>query len=163
MSELPIFSVRLADGQTFGPATSSQLVQWAQEGRVPPGATILSANGAPPLPAERHPLIATLVWSAGPSLNTGTNAGNGFSMIPSRNPKALVGYYLGVFSIIPGIGLVLSIPAIVLGIMGIKAYREDNSRRGQTHAIVAIVIGSLTLLTYGTCLIGTIAAAIVNS
>lgn len=40
-------------------------------------------------------------------------------LIPRDNPTALVGYYLGVGSLIPGLGLVLSLPALICGIIGV--------------------------------------------
>ncbi len=42
------------------------------------------------------------------------------ALIPFRNSYALVSYYLGVFSLIPCIGAVLGVAAVVLGIMGLR-------------------------------------------
>ena len=38
-------------------------------------------------------------------------------MIPAKNPVALIGYYLGVFSFVPVLGILLAIPAIILGVI----------------------------------------------
>ena len=81
-------------------------------------------------------------------------------IIPSRNGAALVGYYLGVFSLIPGLGLVFALPSIVLGVIGLVQGIRHSERRGKVHAIVAIVLGligsynyvGLYLLVFGTWL-----------
>ena len=62
-------------------------------------------------------------------------------LVPTRNPAALAGYYLGVFSFIPGVGLLLGIAAIVCGILGLVAAAREPERKGQVHAWVAIVLG----------------------
>jgi hypothetical protein len=68
------------------------------------------------------------------------------SLIPYRNPKALVGYYLGVFSLIPCAGLLLGPAAIVLGWLGIRHRNAHRSAGGLGHAITALVLGALTSL-----------------
>jgi hypothetical protein len=40
-------------------------------------------------------------------------------LIPTKNSSALIAYYLGVFSIIPCLGIVLGIAAFVLGLKGL--------------------------------------------
>ncbi|MCP5535317.1 MAG: DUF4190 domain-containing protein [Akkermansiaceae bacterium] len=67
-------------------------------------------------------------------------------VIPYKNVPSLVGYYLGVFSLIPVIGLLLGPAAIILGIIGFRAYLKQPGRRGQVHAWVAIVLGTLTVI-----------------
>jgi hypothetical protein len=70
-------------------------------------------------------------------------------VIPYRNKPALVGYYLGLFSILgvfPLIGVVgvgLAIAALVLGIKGLRLAADRPEARGRVHAWVAIVCGSL--------------------
>src|SRR5690349_5342595 len=39
-------------------------------------------------------------------------------LIPYRNPRALTGYYLGVFSLIPCVSLFLGPAALILGLLG---------------------------------------------
>ena len=49
MSEEPArFTVRLSDGQAFGPATVEMIRQWALEGRVPKDALLIPETGAEP-------------------------------------------------------------------------------------------------------------------
>ena len=68
------------------------------------------------------------------------------TVIPYKNPKALIGYYLGVFSLIPCLALVLGPAALILGILGLRDRNKNPQMRGTAHAIVAIVLGSLTTL-----------------
>lgn len=70
-------------------------------------------------------------------------------MIPANNPAALIGYYLGIFSLIPCAGLVLSIPAIVCGFLGISKANAEPAAEGKGHAIAALVMGFISLLLYG--------------
>jgi len=74
-------------------------------------------------------------------------------LIPTKNPSALIAYYLGVFSIIPCIGLVLAIPALILGIKGLQFANQFPQVKGKAHALVGIIMGGLFTLIYGGCLI----------
>jgi phage FluMu protein Com len=68
------------------------------------------------------------------------------AIIPYRNPLALVAYYVGVFSLIPCLGLVLGPTALVLGILGVR-YRNRHERAGGIgHAIAGIVLGTITAI-----------------
>jgi hypothetical protein len=64
-------------------------------------------------------------------------------VIPYKNPKALMAYYFGIFSLIPCLGLVSGIAAVVLGILGLKDYRKKPIIRGVVHAWIGIVLGGL--------------------
>src|SRR5262245_35885357 len=67
-------------------------------------------------------------------------------IIPYKNPAALIAYYLGIFSIIPFLGLFLGIPAVILGIIGLVQRRKHPVIRGAIHAWIGIVVGGLTSL-----------------
>lgn len=67
-------------------------------------------------------------------------------IIPYKNAPALAGYYVSVGSLIPAFGLILGPLAIGLGVAGLKKVKRDPSVRGTAHAVVAIVLGSLTSL-----------------
>jgi len=69
-------------------------------------------------------------------------------VIPYKNPLALTAYYTGVFSIIPLAGFILGIIALVLGIKGWKAYKRTPQIRGQVHAWIGIIAGSLSILVH---------------
>lgn len=71
-------------------------------------------------------------------------------LIPYKNPLGLIGYYAGVFSLIPIVGLLLGPAALVLGILGLRYSRLYPTARGGGHSIAGIVLGSLTsLLNWG--------------
>jgi len=67
-------------------------------------------------------------------------------IIPYKNPGALIGYYCGVFSVIPffPIGVV----GFIMGIIGLKYARAHPEVRGATHAWVGIIAGGLFGLCY---------------
>ena len=68
------------------------------------------------------------------------------TLIPYKNPKALVSYYCGVFSVIPCIGLILGPIAISMGVLGLKYRKTHETAGGTAHAWIGIVLGSLVLL-----------------
>ncbi len=63
------------------------------------------------------------------------------ALIPTKNPAALIGYYLGVATLVPFFGLVTALPAIICGIIGIVQGNKDPSIGGGGHAITAIILG----------------------
>ena len=65
-------------------------------------------------------------------------------VIPYRNPQALIGYYLGVFSLVPFFGLVLGPAAVILGAIGFRKGQRQPTSRGKVHAWVAIILGAIT-------------------
>lgn len=74
-------------------------------------------------------------------------------MIPYRNGAALASYYIGIFSLLPLIGIPMGIVATVLGRKGLAFAKAHPESRGVTHAWVGIIAGL-------TCAIGQIALAI---
>ena len=74
-------------------------------------------------------------------------------LIPTKNPRALLGYYLGVFSLIPCFGYPMAIAALILGFLGLKAVRENPALPGKAHAWVAIVLGGLSFLGHSVLLV----------
>ena len=81
---------------------------------------------APPMPrAEDH------------TLNTMDH------ILPARNIPALVSWYLGVFGLIPILGIPLSLAAIVSGIYGIIIAKRPEIQVGRGHAIAGIILGTV--------------------
>ena len=70
-------------------------------------------------------------------------------IIPYKNPKALIAYYLGIFSGLPIIGLPLGIAAFVLGIMGLRDRKRNPAIKGSIHAGIGIGCGLLFTLVWG--------------
>jgi hypothetical protein len=67
-------------------------------------------------------------------------------IIPYKNARALIAYYLGIFSLIPIAGLLLGPPAVLFGILGIRYVSKHPAAHGTGHALAGIIIGSLTSL-----------------
>ena len=63
------------------------------------------------------------------------------AIIPTRNPTSIAGYYLGVFSLISVLGLILTIPAFICGIIAMQKATANPEVAGMGHAITAIVLG----------------------
>jgi hypothetical protein len=70
------------------------------------------------------------------------------TIIPYKNPKALASYYLGIFSLIPVIGLLLAIVAITLGILGFRDRNRNPRIKGTAHAIVGVSVGVFSLIAH---------------
>jgi len=76
-------------------------------------------------------------------------------VIPYKNPAALIAYYCGIFSIIPCFGVLLGIPAVVLGIVGLVQRRKNPVIKGAVHAWIGIILGGLmSLLWIGLIVVG---------
>ena len=69
-------------------------------------------------------------------------------LIPYKNAAALWAYYLGIFSLIPCVGIPLGIAALVLGLKGLKHQRMHPEARGRGHAWTGIVLGGLCAVVY---------------
>ena len=54
------------------------------------------------------------------------------AVVPTRNRPALIGYYLAIVSVVPHVA-VLSIPAVLLGVMGLLAAKKAGQGRGHVH------------------------------
>ena len=77
-------------------------------------------------------------------------------IIPYKNPAALVAYYLGLFSLLPCFGLLLAIPAFILGIIGLRNRNKNPAIKGSVHAWIGIIMGGLFTLIWGAAAILTI-------
>ncbi|HEV3444171.1 MAG TPA: zinc ribbon domain-containing protein [Gemmataceae bacterium] len=78
------------------------------------------------------------------------------TIIPYKNPKALAGYYCGIFSLFPILGFILGPLALTLGIMGLRYVKRKPQAHGTVHAIIAIIggiFGTLISLSCGIILI----------
>lgn len=69
------------------------------------------------------------------------------TVIPYKNPPALIGYYLSLFSIIgvlPIFGLpgtIMGLVALYLGLKGLKNVKRHPQMKGTAHAWIAILVG----------------------
>lgn len=74
------------------------------------------------------------------------------TFIPYRNLPALVGYYVAIFSLVPGFGLLLGPAAIICGIIGLRKRNAEPQRKGAAHAWIAIAAGTLGILISAACI-----------
>ena len=146
------YKIRGDDSQEYGPASVEQIRQWIAEGRVDRQTRVLvtGANDwalietVPELAAQftttTPPVIAA---AAKPKSDGGLNV-----IIPYRNVRALMAYYLGVFSAIPILGLPLGIAAFTLGIFALRFRRKNPAAGGAVHAWIGILAGGFFTLAY---------------
>lgn len=64
-------------------------------------------------------------------------------LIPYKNPKALIAYYLGIGSLLI---FPLGFVSIVLGFMGLADRKRNPVIKGSVHAWIGIVLGGLSIL-----------------
>ena len=64
-------------------------------------------------------------------------------ILPARNIPALVSWYLGVFGLIPILGIPLSLAAILSGIYGLIIAKRPEIQVGRGHAIAGIILGTV--------------------
>ena len=151
MDDTTPYKVRFADGTEFGPATMDVLARWAAEGRVPSNANLVAPDGSV-RPVTEDPVLAPIA-NAPPTTPGAPAPLEGGVIIPFRNPPALIAYYLGIFALIPFLGLFLAIPAFILGIIGLRLRGREPHRHGSVHAWIGIVAGALFTLLWGGLLV----------
>ena len=124
---------------------------------LPPPPTSLPASAVPPpgvplLPrgqqAFRSPAAKPFrpappaEFTPAPSRSGRGDATGG--IIPYKNPHARTAYYLGIVGLFPVLGIFLAIPAVVLGISGLKKRKRHPAIKGSVHAWIGIVLGLLS-------------------
>lgn len=140
--------VRLPNGTEYGPGSITLMRQWAAEGRVPRAASLITRDGSPPVPVMDLPEVReVLEGRVDPSDLAPRQDDNVFaSIVPYKNPFALWGYYLGIFALIPGAGLLLGPAAILLGFIGLRVAKRHPGTRGTSHSWGAMLLGILASL-----------------
>ena len=91
----------------------------------------------------KNPYSAT---NRSPDIARPSGAGDGDAtggLIPYKNPKALMAYYLGIVSLLI---FPLGIVSIILGFMGLADRKRNPVIKGSAHAWIGIVLGGLSLL-----------------
>ena len=115
----------------------------------PPTALTCSACGADL--ANPYEAPTTSVNPPLPERDPGLDTGGDetvATIIPYKNPSALIAYYLGLFSCcpVPVLGLAMGIVSIVLAVKGFKAARLNPKAHGKAHAWVGIICGSIGVM-----------------
>ena len=131
-----MYTIQVSDGTRFGPASLDQLKEWAQGGRIDNSTLVFSDDGGPGTPAEHFPPLQGHISSSNDAMAT---------IVPWRNKCALIGYYLGIFGLIPILGVPLAMGGIILGGLGIRHWKNNHRSHGLVHSIVAIVCGCIGL------------------
>lgn len=96
-----------------------------------------------------------------PATPSGEGDGTG-GVIPYKNMPALLAYYFGLFSLFPCVGILLAIPALILGIMGLRKRRQNPAVKGSVHAWIGIVMGGIFTLVWGAVIVLGIVAAVLD-
>lgn len=71
------------------------------------------------------------------------------TIIPYKNAQALIAYYLGVFGLIPVLGLPLALAAVIFGFLGLNFAKKYPEAKGKAHAVTGIVLGLGSMLVCG--------------
>jgi len=145
-----MYKILGSDGNEYGPVSAEQVKKWIAENRVEKKTPVL-LEGAPDwVFLESLPAFAAAFGPPSshpppmpPSAQTSKSADGLNTIIPYKNARALVAYYLGVFSVIPPVGALLGIPALALGIAGLRFRRRNPEAGGSVHAWIGIVLGGL--------------------
>ncbi len=74
MAEPATYKVRLSDSREFGPAAMDLVVRWAQEGRVPPDATLVASESGEARAVRDVPELAAVIPAAPPTSPARTSA-----------------------------------------------------------------------------------------
>ena len=144
-----MYKVKTSSGEEYGPADLDQIVQWAREGRIERDSLLIRIDGSETKSVSDEPRVMAVLGTPPtipgpqPPIDDAPLSG----LIPYKNPPALIGYYVGIFSCFPIVGLLLGPPAIVMGIIGIRRRKAEPERKGLAHAWIAITLG-----TIGTCI-----------
>ena len=112
---------------------------------------------------ETNPYAAPVTNSSQtpPPLISSHDAGDSTGgLIPYKNPKALMAYYLGLFSGFPLIGFPIAIAAFILGILGLRDRKKNPVIKGSVHAWIGIGCGGLFTLLWGFIIVALIVATI---
>ena len=142
-----MYTIRNTDGNEFGPADLDTITQWTREGRVGRDALLIPQDGSDAISVFAIPELAT-IFNAPPLIPGQTPDDDAplSGLIPYKNPPALIGYYLGIFSCFPVIGIILGPAAIILGIKGLRQRKRDPKKKGSAHAWIAIITGIIGTL-----------------
>ncbi len=136
-----------ADGTEYGPVSGDQIRQWLAEGRLNSQSLARPDTGGNFAPLSSYAEFGAFAapppfqQPPAPTTNDGTLGG----LIP-KNSKALVSYYLGIFSLIPCLAIPMGITAIVFGVMGLKYADQNPQAKGKAHAWTGIICGGLFVL-----------------
>ena len=150
-----MFTLLGADQKEYGPVPVELLRQWINEGRAN-GQTRVRSEDGEWRPLAQYPEFSIALAAAAPpprlptpppfSVDPATDTLS--CVIPYRNVPALVAYYLAVFSVLPCVGALLGLVALVLGIKGLRIARQNPEAKGRVHAWIGILVGGFFFVAY---------------
>lgn len=130
-----------ADGvNTQGPTPQEELTARFAQGTLPSTTQVCAVGGQAWQPISS--ILPTGSTPPPPLPQAGDATGG---IIPYKNLPALIGYYLGIFGLFPLIGILLAIPAFILGIIGLRKRKRNPIIKGSVHAWIGIVLGFLSI------------------
>lgn len=121
-----VFTIQ-RQNERFGPYSLDQVRAMSQAGQLLP-MDVVWPEGSPS-PTSVGALLAS-------TASDGTGG-----LIPYKNGPALTSYYLAVASLIPCIGLITGIIALILGLKGLKKVKAEPWVRGTAHAWIGVIGG----------------------
>ena len=138
------YKIKGTDGNEYGPVSTEELQQWIAQNRCTRETLVQVDESGEWVPMVTLPDFQSAFSAPTPPASTPKGDAGVSTMIPYKNTSALIAYYLGVFCILcPPI---LSIPALVLGIKGLRKVSENPEAKGIAHAWIGIVSGSFFLI-----------------
>jgi hypothetical protein len=132
------------DGRQFGPFSEHELRGMISTGQATTAELACVVGTSDWKPLHTFPGFQFAVTSGDSPVST---------VIPYKNPPALLGYYLSVFSLIPVVGLILAIPAVILGFVGLKRAKKVPGSKGTAHAWTALILGGISTLLWGSAIV----------
>ncbi len=143
------YKIKGTDGAEYGPVSTEELQQWIAQNRCT-RETLVQVDGS----GEWVPIGTLPEFQSAPDMPETAPKGDGgvSTMIPYKNVPALVGYYLAVFSglglLCPPAGFVLALPALILGIIGLKKVKANPEAKGTVHAWIGILGGAFFCIVF---------------
>lgn len=137
------YKIKGEDDQEFGPVSADELRSWIGQNRCNLN-TLVEADGSGNW-VKLGSLAEFSANFASPQPTAAPKGDGGVStVIPYNNKPALIAYYLGVFCI--ACPPLLCLPAIILGIKGLKNVKANPEVKGTAHACIGIISGTVFLL-----------------
>ena len=140
------YKIKGTDGGEYGPVSTEELQHWIAQNRCTRESLVEVDGSGEWVPLATLPEFQDAFAAPPPAPAPASAQGDsGIStVIPYKNVPALTAYYIGVFCIIcPPI---LSIPAIVLGVKGLRNVKKNPEVKGTAHAWIGILSGSFFLI-----------------
>ena len=140
------YKIKGTDGGEYGPVSTEELQHWIAQNRCTRESLVEVDGSGEWVPLATLPEFQDAFAAPPPAPAPASAQGDsGIStVIPYKNVPALTAYYTGVFCIIcPPI---LSIPAIVLGVKGLRNVKKNPEVKGTAHAWIGILSGSFFLI-----------------